>query len=159
MSYDSLTLSTIVRKATNTDALGILECLAVAFEPYRHQYTPAGFRDTTLDEELIRERLATMTVFVAVREGRIIGTIGCNREGHIRGMAVLPEHQGSGTAQRLLDAAEAEMRVFGCRRVTLDTTQPLRRAIRFYERNGYRATGIVADFFGMPLVQYWKKLR
>jgi hypothetical protein len=36
MSYDLLTLSTIVRKDTNSDALGIVECLPVAFEPYRH---------------------------------------------------------------------------------------------------------------------------
>jgi len=42
--------------------------------------------------------------------------------------------------------------------VTLDTTRPLERAIRFYERCGYRATGVVRDFFGMPLFEYAKDL-
>ena len=35
---------------------------------------------------------------------------------------------------------------------------PLQRAIRFYERNGYRPSGRVADFFGMPLFEYVKPL-
>ena len=103
-----------------------------------------------------------MSLFVAVtQEGRIIGTIGCSAgsggEGHLRGMAVLPEWQGSGVADRLLQQAEAELRVLRCSRVTLDTTQPLKRAMRFYERHGYGATGRVTDFFGMPLYEYAKE--
>ena len=31
-------------------------------------------------------------------------------------------------------------------------------AIRFYERNGYVASGRVGDFFGMPLYEYLKPL-
>ena len=42
--------------------------------------------------------------------------------------------------------------------MTLDTTRPLECAIRFYERCGYRATGVVRDFFGMPLFEYAKDL-
>ena len=61
-------------------------------------------------------------------------------------------------AQRLLDAALADLRACGCARVTLDTTEPLRRAIRFYERNGFRPTGAVGDFFGMPLFEYARAL-
>jgi len=61
-------------------------------------------------------------------------------------------------ADRLLHAAEAELRALGCSRATLDTTRPLERPIRFYERSGYRATGAVSDFFGMPLFEYAKDL-
>jgi hypothetical protein len=43
----------------------------------------------------------------------------------------------------------------GCHVVT---TEPLRKAIRFYEKNGYRATGQIRDFFGMPLFEYIKNL-
>ena len=39
-----------------------------------------------------------------------------------------------------------------------DTTEPLRPAVRFYERNGYRASGRVTDFFGMPIFEYVKRL-
>jgi len=83
---------------------------------------------------------------------------GLVRSGHIRGMAVLPDYQGKGAADQLLHAAEAALRAAGCTRVTLDTTAPLQRAIRFYERNGYRATGHVSDFYGMELFEYEKDL-
>jgi ribosomal protein S18 acetylase RimI-like enzyme len=73
-------------------------------------------------------------------------------------MAVLPECQGKGVAEALLRAAEDELRRRGCTCITLDTTAPLQRAIRFYERHGYRASGKVGDHFGMPLYEYVKGL-
>jgi len=149
-----------IRRATATDAVGILECLAAAFAPYRDRYTPAGFADTTLDRQTIRDRLQSMTLFVAIEGGRIIGTIGCQvvkaDEGHLRGMAVLPQRQGSGAARMLLAVAEQELASRGVRRVTLDTTAPLERAAHFYEKRGYRRTGVTADFFGMPLFEFEK---
>ncbi len=153
-----------VRRATPADAGGILGCLQAAFEPYRGRYTPDAFRDTVLTPVTIQLRLATMAVFVAVTPaGEIVGTIGCGlvsaEEGHIRGMAVLPQWQGGGLAGELLQAAESELRAQGCQRVTLDTTQPLERAMRFYEKNGYQRSGKVSDLFGMPLVEYVKPLR
>lgn len=104
-----------------------------------------------------------MIVFAAVFEsGEVIGTIACkaqkNGEGHLRGMAILPMWQGRGVSKRLLDRAELRLREGGCDRITLDTTKPLTRAIRFYERNGFRATGRIVDFFGMPLFEYEKRL-
>ncbi len=152
-----------VRRAATADAGGILRCLHAAFEPYRDRYTPEGFRDTVLTPETVHHRLAAMAVFVAVTPaGEIAGTIGCHvvssEEGHIRGMAVLPEWQGAAVAAQLLQAAECELRSSHCRRVTLDTTEPLARAMRFYERNGYRRSGKVDDFFGMPLFEYVKSL-
>jgi GNAT superfamily N-acetyltransferase len=73
-------------------------------------------------------------------------------------MAVLPTWQGAGVAALLLDAAERELRDQRCSLVALDTTEPLRRATRFYEKHGYRASGRVSDFFGMPLFEYVKDL-
>jgi GNAT superfamily N-acetyltransferase len=152
-----------VRRGTTADAGGILRCLRAAFETYRDRYTTDAYADTVLTSENIHLRLAAMTVLVAVTPtGETVGTIGCNvvrrEEGHIRGMAVLPEWQGAGVAARLLQAAEDELRYSRCCRVTLDTTEPLRRAMRFYERNGYRRSGKVNDFFGMPLFEYLKNL-
>jgi GNAT superfamily N-acetyltransferase len=151
-----------IRKATLADAESILTCLAAAFETYRNEYTPEGFRDTVLTRNTIRRRLSSMCVFVAVYADKIVGTIGCNtvsaREGHLRGMAVWPEWQGSGVAQALLQAAETELRNRQCKRVTLDTTEPLKRAVRFYEKNGFSASDRVSDFFGMRLYEYVKPL-
>jgi GNAT superfamily N-acetyltransferase len=151
-----------VRRAQAGDAPAILRCLATAFEPFRAQYTPEGFRDTTLTKETVQDRLRTMTLFVAVDSaGEVVGTVGGSVHsvaGHIRGMAVLPEWQGTGVAALLLRTIEDALRAQGCRRVTLDTTAPLERAIGFYERQGYRASGKVGDFFGMPLYEYVKEL-
>ena len=104
-----------------------------------------------------------MTVFVALNDsGRVVGTLACNvigeREGHLRGIAVLPECQASGIANQLLAHAECELAQRNCSHVTLDTTEPLERAMRFYERHGYRRSGKVGDFFGMPLIEYVKEL-
>lgn len=150
-----------VRRATVEDLEGVVACLQLAFEPYREAYTPGGFADTVLTGEAFLKRLETMVVLVASGEGRIVGTIGyavTGGEGHLRGMAVLPEARGTGVAQALLDAAESGMAAAGAGTATLDTTRPLERAIHFYERNGYRATGEVEDFFGMELLAYSKRL-
>jgi N-acetylglutamate synthase-like GNAT family acetyltransferase len=152
-----------IRDATHTDCDGILECLGLAFAPYRESYTPEAFLDTVLTPETFRHRLSEMAVFVATgTSGEIVGTIACKvlegGEGHLRGMAVHPEWQGSGVSTCLLERAEDELRKAGCRTVTLDTTEPLNRASRFYERNGFQRTGKIGRFFGMPLFEYSKSL-
>jgi len=152
-----------VCRASDADAGGILACLHAAFAPYRGHYTADAFHDTVLTAETIHQRLAEMTVFVALTpSGEIVGTIGCAlvsaNEGHIRGMAVLHEWQGAGVAEQLLAAAESELRSRNCRRITLDTTAPLGLAIRFYEKHSYRRSGKVGDFFGMPLFEYVRNL-
>lgn len=150
-----------IRRARAADAEEILACLQAAFEPYRAQYTPEGFADTVLTEKTIATRLAEMSLFVAVAGKQVVGTIGCKiegDEGHLRGMAVLGEWQGTSVARELLEAAEQVIREHGCSRVTLDTTAPLQRAIQFYGKHGYAATGRVGDFFGMPLYEYAKLL-
>lgn len=152
----------VIRKAADADLAGISACLADAFEPYRSAYSSGGFADTVLTIETARRRLAEMIIVVADDRGSIVGTIAYHAhpggEGHLRGMAVLQSRLGAGIAARLLEAAEAGLRAAGCTRVTLDTTRPLERAIAFYERHGYRPTGIVGDFYGMELIEYEKML-
>lgn len=152
-----------IREAAAEDASGILKCLAAAFEPYRSRYTPEAYADTVLTDESLGVRLATMRIFVALgTEDQIIGTIACApvspEEGHLRGMAVLPEWLGRGIAEGLLSRAEADLAKNGCFRITLDTTEPLERAMRFYEKQGYYRSGRITDFFGMVLHEYVKEI-
>lgn len=150
-----------IATATADDAAGIATCLRSAFEEYRDQYTPGAYTDTVLTEEGVRRRLDTMTVLVAKVSDLVVGTIGGSvdhGEGHLRGMAVLPDWHGKGVAQLLLSDIERRLVAAGCRAVSLDTTTPLVRAIAFYERHGYRASGVVTDFFGMPLHEYRKRI-
>lgn len=153
----------VIRTADDRDAPQVAGCLAAAFAPYRRAYTAGAFADTVPSPAGMVERLARMTVLVAEDpHGTIIGTVAyevlSDGEGHLRGMAVLPEHQGTGAAALLLQAAEHQLRRRGARRVTLDTTSPLQRAARFYERCGYTPTGERRDFFGMPLAEHAKEL-
>ena len=129
-----------IRRAEVQDAEAILACLASAFEIYREQYTPAAFSDTVLHSNTVQCRMRDMHVLVAVCNGDIVGTIGYSvsgQEGHLRGMAVVPFCHGTGVASGLLRAAEDELRNCGCALVTLDTTEPLKRATKFYEKHGY----------------------
>lgn len=152
-----------IRNGTRADAAGILACLAEAFQPYQKQYTPAAFEDTVLTRTTLDQRMLSMMVLLAEStEGMVVGTVACGLtspgEGHLRGMAVRSGWQGAGIAQWLLERAESELQARGCSRITLDTTLPLGRAMRFYEKNGYRRSGKVADFFGMPLIEYEKQV-
>lgn len=151
-----------LRLARAEDAYEIAACLRAAFEPFRSQYTAGAYRDTVPSTDAIRHRIATMEVYAAAScDGKIIGTLAAsvsNDEGHLRGMAVHPEWQRQGIADQLLARAESDLLAAGCTRVTLDTTLPLKRAIHFYEKNGYSPTGLITDFFGMPLYEYAKQL-
>ena len=150
-----------IRKADQADASAILHCLRAAFSPYRHQYTREAFADTVMTADSLERRMREMSLFVAYSNGEVVGTIGCagnGAEGHLRGMAILPHWQGTGVAAALLEAAEAELSSNKCTRVTLDTTEPLARAIRFYQTHGFVASGRVTDFFGMRLFEYTKPL-
>jgi len=104
-----------------------------------------------------------MFVYVALtRRGRVVGTVAAaiaDGQGHLRGMAVHPDFQHRGVAAKLLERALADLGARHCRRVTLDTTRPLRTAAKFYEGKGFRRTSHVSDFFGMPLYEYAKVLR
>jgi ribosomal protein S18 acetylase RimI-like enzyme len=148
-----------IRPASQDDATAILKCLAVAFTPYRSQYTPKAFADTVLSDETLHVRMQQMHILVASLDGSVVGTVAgiCHEGvGHLRGMAVLPEFHGRGIAAKLLTAIEGYLRSQGCNRITLDTTIPLTAAISFYEKNGYRRSGKIVDFFGMPLLEYEK---
>ena len=151
-----------IRRALPGDAVAILGCLSAAFAPYREQYTPPAFADTVLDRASLQQRMQSMEVLVAVIDGVVVGTIAAavsdEREGHLRGMAVLPEYKGTGVAGQLLNGVEAFLKKQGCTRVTLDTTLPLQAAIKFYAKHGYSFSGRTSDFFGMPLLEYSKRL-
>lgn len=155
-------ISVVIREARPQDAQAIAECLASAFAPFRSQYTAEAFADTVLDAQGVLGRMTHMTIYVATTTGgEVVGTVACSvasEAGHLRGMAVRAEWQGRNVAQQLLCYCESALRAAGCRRITLDTTAPLQRAIRFYERNGYAPSGTTTDFFGMPVYEFSKRL-
>jgi len=104
-----------------------------------------------------------MSVVVATSSsGEVVGTVAYkvleSGEGHLRGMAVNPEWHGSGLSTSLLKTAEDELSKAGCKTITVDTTDPLNRAIRIYKKNGFRPTEQIGWFFGMPLIEFSKPI-
>jgi ribosomal protein S18 acetylase RimI-like enzyme len=152
-----------IRKAHIADSRGILQCFQEAFAAYRSVYTPGAYRDTVVSPEALENRMATMCVFVAASSsGEVVGTVACYavgpHEGHIRGMAVRPAWHGVDVAGKLIRSVETELRDRGCTRISLDATLPLQRAMRFYEKHGFRRSGRISDFFGMELIEFVKTL-
>ena len=158
-------INNIIRRASFLDIKPIQEVLLAAFEEYRVFYSAEAFADTILsNEETARDRLSQMIVYIAIDfDGNIIGTIGWQKkgaeEGHIRGMAVHPKRQGKNSpATSLLLQVENEARSEGCTIMTLDTTEILLRAQKFYRKNGYDKTGKTTRWFGHIIYEFAKRL-
>ena len=88
---------------------------------------------------------------VAVREGRVIGVIGVGlahyyerngRYARILVLSVAQERRGSGVGGKLLAAAEEWARAAGASSAVVNSGNHRGEAHAFYERNGYRPTGI-----------------
>lgn len=73
--------------------------------------------------------------------GGLLGTCGvfpvAERTFELRKMYLRPAARGRRVGKRLLEEAVAWARAHGGRRLVLDTTEQMKRAIAFYEQNGF----------------------
>jgi SAM-dependent methyltransferase/GNAT superfamily N-acetyltransferase len=152
-----------VRLAVDADAAAISAVLRSAFAEYQRLYTPEGFAATTPGPDAVLQRMSEGPIWVADRGGEIIGTVAavCDDGGcYIRGMGVAPDSRARGAGALLLKEVEIHAIRKGARRTYLSTTPFLDRAIRLYERFGFRRSeeGPI-DLFGTPLFTMTKPLR
>jgi GNAT superfamily N-acetyltransferase len=101
---------------------------------------------------------ANQHLMVAVREGRVIGTLqltvvpGLSRKGATRsvieGVRVHADERGSGLGSLLIEWAVDESRRQGCQLVQLTSDATRTDAHRFYERLGFTASHVG---FKLPL--------
>lgn len=79
--------------------------------------------------------------WVAEHDGAIIGSCGvypvADGTYELRKMYLHPKARGLGVGKRLLDRATSWARQRGGRRIVLDTTEQMTRAIVFYEAHGF----------------------
>jgi GNAT superfamily N-acetyltransferase len=106
---------------------------------------------------------ATERAFIAVEEGRRLGSIFCVQSGDpgvakLRLFLLEPEARGRGLGQRLLDACLGFARDTGYARLRLWTHESHRAACALYARNGFRLTASrPVRSFGQDLVeQTWE---
>jgi putative acetyltransferase len=73
--------------------------------------------------------------------GVVVGTCGVFPVGEatfeLRKMYLRPEARGTGAGQLLFDTCLGFVRSGGAKRLVLDTMHDMKRAIAFYERNGF----------------------
>jgi ribosomal protein S18 acetylase RimI-like enzyme len=103
------------------------------------------------------ERTDPADVLVAVEDGAVAGYARLSRASRfassdhvltLNGIAVDPARQGRGTGRALVDAAIAEARRRGARRLTLRVFSPNERARRLYEAAGFAVEGVLrGEFF------------
>jgi len=145
----------VIRRAVPEDAQAIAEVLHQSFIEFKALYTDGGFAATALGAEQVLARMRQGPVWVALREGVLLGTVAAVVKGdavYIRGMAVIPAGRGSGAGARLLQQVEDWTASQGYRRLLLSTTPFLSSAIRLYERFGFRRTDEgLHHLFGTPL--------
>ncbi len=110
------------------------------------------FLATHQDVDTTRQRISTGACFVAVLDGKVIGTItyyapgrryGCDYYktkgvAHVGQLAVEPPLQRLGIAGRLMAFAEDHARAQGMKELALDTAEPALQLIDWYTRLGYR---------------------
>ena len=106
---------------------------------------------------------AAERAFIAVEDGRRLGSIFCVRSGEpglakLRLFLLVPEARGRGLGQRLLDACLGFARQAGYRRLRLWTHESHRAACALYAKNGFRLVeSHPVRSFGVDLVeQTWE---
>jgi len=79
--------------------------------------------------------------WVALKDKKVIGTVAIrdlkSGEAKLNRMFVLIEHHGDGTGQKLLNYALDFAKKQGFKKIILNTHILMRRAHRFYEKNGF----------------------
>ena len=151
-----------IRAAVPDDAAAIASVLEESFAEYKSFYTVEAFAATAPASAQITRRLCEGPAWVALLDGAVVGTVAAVDRGealYIRGMAVLPAARGRDVGGLLLKRVEAFADAHGFKLLVLSTTPYLARAIRLYERFGFRRSDEGPhDLFGTPLFTLVKAL-
>ena len=156
-------ISTIqIRAAVPSDAAAIASVLQDSFAEYKPLYTDRAFAATTPTIGETCQRLSEGPAWVALKNETIVGTASAVQNDHalyIRGMAILPVERGQRIGEMLLHEIERFAHARSCERLLLSTTPFLARAIRLYERVGFRIVSEgPRDLFGTSLFTMAKNL-
>jgi GNAT superfamily N-acetyltransferase len=161
-----------VRRAEPADADAVSALVQDGIAAYR-DWAPAGWEPPLPSPEQ-RERLRAnfsnpdAWILMALHGDELVGVVSMAAATaaarqqpppgsiYLWQMFARPEWQGTGLAQALMDLAFAEARERGFERMFLWAAKGAAQARRFYEREGWTATGSedAHSDFGVPLVEY-----
>jgi GNAT superfamily N-acetyltransferase len=160
-------VSWTLRRAGVADAVAISETLAIGFDGYR-EFAAYGWQPPIVQgpPELARMRArlesSSTWAMIAEQDGLIAGHAGFFPQPGVQGSAHLwalfirPPWWGTGLARELLDRAIEGAIAQGYERMRFYTPRDHTRARRFYEREGFGATGWegLEEPLGLVLVEY-----
>ncbi|TAY76090.1 GNAT family N-acetyltransferase [Rhizobium ruizarguesonis] len=145
--------SFVIRRACQSDAVGLSNFAARLFRATYSSNTAAADLDAYIYKNFNRERqeaeIADLSaaVFLATVDDLIIGfaqvVVGStdSRSALLNRIYIDAEWRGSGLANDLLDTVVSESAQRGVRRLELTVFERNARAIAFYKRAGFAATG------------------
>jgi len=103
-------------------------------------------------------RLPGAECLVAEVDGAVSGFILTDRDGpagHIITLDVAPEARRQKIGTALLEAAQASLAAHGAREVELETSTANEAAVAFWLRHGYRACGILPNYYENGEDAFW----
>jgi ribosomal protein S18 acetylase RimI-like enzyme len=149
----------IFSKANPNDTIDIYEILFRSFKPYQKYYTDQAYKATILSPEKIKDRLLKekYEVFITLLNSQIVGTVSISIKNqnilYIRSMAVHPDFQREGIGGFIMDNIFDITEKKGIKKIILETSKPLKNAFNFYEKHGFKKTGVFRDFYGVTIFE------
>ena len=131
-----------IREVVVADVPAVVDFVRRVLAEFGIAFGDGAPTDTQLEDLPASYAEAGGRFWVAVREGRILGTAGVHpvpehAAFELRKMYLAPDVRGLGLGKRLFDVALAHARARGAARMVLDTTERMTRAIAFYESHGF----------------------
>lgn len=132
-----------LRSATNADAEAVRDVVFSALQEHGLEPSPEETDADLFDIERHYHACGgRFDVLVENSSGKVIGTVGLHPDEpgtvELRKMYLRPEHRGRGCGRCLLEHALAEARRRGFRRVILESTSKLPKAVALYRSYGFQ---------------------
>ena len=158
-------LNLTIRPADISEIKNIHNLLLESFMPYKKYYTESAFNATVISTDEITKRIKNteFCVLVALFKNKITGTASLHQRNkkslHINTMAVDPRYQNKGIGLQLLQYISDVAKQKNLQQLSLETSKPLEKAIKFYKKFGFKKTGKIRDYFGIEIFEMIKPLK